>query len=51
MLAALFGIAIDFFLVEVEFIEFLGDLFPVVDLAVVSEPFVVAVFDDVAEEV
>ncbi len=51
MFSALFGVAVDFVLVDVELVEFLGDLFPVMDFAIVLEAFVVSIFDDGAEEV
>lgn len=51
MLPALFGVAIDFVLVEVEFVELLWDFFPVVDFAVVFEAFIISIFDDGAEEI
>ena len=48
---ALFGVAVDFVLVEVEFVELLGNFFPVMDFAIVFEAFVVSIFDDGAEEI
>ncbi len=48
---ALLSVAVHFVVVEVEFVQFLRDLFPVVDLAIVLEPLVVAASDDSAEEV
>ena len=47
----LFGVAVYFVLVEVEFVEFLGDFFPVMDFAIVFEAFVVSIFDNGAEEI
>ncbi len=48
---ALLSVAVNFVVVEVEFVQFLRDLFPVVNLAIVLEPLVVPVSYDRAEEV
>lgn len=50
VLSALFSVTVHFVIIQVEFVQLLGDLFPVVDLTVVLKAFVVTITDDLAQE-